>query len=162
MDLVWLILCGLISLVAHELGHAGAARVCGFDVDAIRFGVGPPMTKFRRNRIDIYIGYPWTLFIGYVELSIPRRTPILPRLFVSSAGLLVNAILMVICSLGDTYLHQWTALFAPLGVLNLGIIVLNSIPFVAMRRGYTRMWTDGGLIAGLIQEAITGRNFTER
>jgi len=69
---------------------------------------------------------------------------------------------MVICSLGDTYLHQWTALFAPLGVLNLGIIVLNSIPFVVMRRGYTRMWTDGGLIAGLIQEAITGRNFTER
>lgn len=162
MDLVWLILCGLISIVVHELGHAWAARLCGFDVEAIHFGVGPPMTKFRRDRVDIFVGYPWTLFVGYVEVRIPGRTPILPRLFVYSAGLLVNAALMLVCSLGDTYVHQLTGLFAPLGILNLGIIVLNSIPFVVMRQGYTKMWTDGGRIAGLIQEAITGRNFTDR
>ena len=69
---------------------------------------------------------------------------------------------MLVCSLGDNYVHQLTGLFAPLGVLNLGLIVLNSIPFVAMRHGYTKMWTDGGRIAGLVQEAITGRNFTDR
>jgi Zn-dependent protease len=161
LSVVWIIICLSISIVLHEIGHAWAARMCGFDVDAIRFGLGPTIRKWRWNYTEISIGYPMSLSMGLVEYSDRGRGTIWQRLFVAVSGVLANALLMIVANFGDTYLHRWSYYWSELGVMNLVLVCLNLVPFAtAGPGGYTKQWSDGGQILGLLQEMFTGRNFT--
>jgi Zn-dependent protease len=162
-EILWILFTVLVSLAVHEFGHALAARACGFRVAAIRFGVGSPMSTWHWNRTEVSVAQPWTLFMGCVEVDDGNRGTIPQRLFVAAAGLLANVILVVVATLGEAHTAmQWDFYWAELGILNLGLIVLNLIPFVMARRRYSKLWSDGARIAGLVQERLTGRNFTER
>jgi len=161
--IIWILFVLAISIMLHEFGHAWAARICGFDVDAIRFGLGDPIWRRRWNYIDITIGMPLTLFIGFVEYSDRGRGTILQHLFVACSGLAANALIVFLASLGNEYLRPLDSYWSFLGVSNMLIILTNLIPMPLARRGsYVQLWTDGGRILGLIQEKFTGRNFTER
>lgn len=156
-----MIFCCLLSLVLHELGHAFAAKCCGFKIHAIRFGVGGNLYKTRWHYIEFTVGMPYTWFVGLVEMSDYERGSIGQRLFVAVSGLLANLLLVFIAGFCDEYFHQ-DQYFAFLGIMNMGLIVINLCPFVVLRRSYVRMWSDGGRILGLIQEFFTGKNFAER
>ncbi|MEO7717255.1 MAG: site-2 protease family protein [Capsulimonas sp.] len=165
LSLLWLIFVFVLSVVLHELAHAFAVKASGFEVDAIRFGLGKPIRKWRWNDIEISIGYPATLAVAAVEYSDRGRGTIPQKIFIAAAGVLANVALMVLADKADSdpHLHAASNYWALLGVANLIIVVINLLP-ISFRRynAYTKQWSDGGIILGLLQEQFTGRNFTER
>jgi Zn-dependent protease len=163
LSLVWLLFVIAASVVLHELGHAFAAHLCGFDVFAIRFGLGKPIWTWRWNRIDISIGFPASLASGIVEYSDHNRGTIPQRMFVAVAGLLANGLLVYVGGYGDSHWHKLSDYWATLGITNMVLIAFNLVPMPVGRSGsYVKLWSDGGRILGLIQERFTGKNFSER
>jgi len=158
MDLLWLFLSALISISIHEIAHGSSAVMRGFKVVSVRLGVGPAIVKWRVQGIDFVVGYPWTLFIGHVEANFTKNTPVGPRLFIASAGLIANAVIVVLSAIGYRYAHQWIGIFESFALVNVIIFVTNAIPFVIGKRGKTKILTDGGEIAAIVKELRTARN----
>ena len=104
------------ALVLHELGHYGAARVCGVPIKQAGFGWGPKIFGVRLSQVDCQLRL---LPVGaYVQMDIAtlQRRPLLQQLFVLGAGIGVN---LVLCGL------TWGSLF---GAFNLALAIGNLIP----------------------------------
>ena len=104
------------ALVLHELGHYGAARLCGVPIKQAGFGWGPKVFGVRLSQVDCQL----RLFpVGaYVQMDIAtlQRRPLLQQLFVLGAGIGVNLALCVL---------TWGSLF---GAFNLALAIGNLIP----------------------------------
>ena len=104
------------ALVLHELGHYGAARVCGVPIKQAGFGWGPKIFGVRLSQVDCQLRL---LPVGaYVQMDIAtlQRRPLLQQLFVLGAGIGVNLALCVL---------TWGSLF---GAFNLALAIGNLIP----------------------------------
>jgi regulator of sigma E protease len=71
MTAVLLLFVGMAALsLAHELGHAAAARSCGFHITDICIGLGPALLRFERRGIRWMIGpVPLGGFVRVAELA---------------------------------------------------------------------------------------------
>ncbi len=99
----------LLSLVvgAHNLGHFIAARLLGFGVEVLRFGVGPPLLQ-RRDRRGTLWQLSWLPLFGHLRLAgeseaafsvLGRAWPEagrLQRILVSLGGALGNLVLAIL------------------------------------------------------------------
>ena len=102
----------MLTLMFHEFGHVVAAKIFGIQVKSVQLNCLGGATE-----IDIYSVTPGK------------------RLFVSSAGLLVNMLLVVLL-----YIFSYTDKYLVLDLfmmINLVFLVLNLLPIIPM---------DGGLI----------------
>ncbi len=93
----------LVVVVVHEIGHYVAARMCG--VKVLEFGVGFPPRAWAWKRGETEYSVNWTPLGGFVRLlgeedpSDPRSLAAQSagkRLFVMSAGVLMNIALAVL------------------------------------------------------------------
>lgn len=145
----------VLALVAHELGHLLAARLCKTSVIEAGLGWGPKLINVRFRGIDYHLRL---LPLGaYVKLDMAglQKRPLVQQVVVLLAGIGANVILGVVA---------WGTFF---GTLNLVLAIGNLLPFyqqdgwkigmVIFRRGFNRTsplveWTFtifGGLV-GLV------------
>jgi membrane-associated protease RseP (regulator of RpoE activity) len=145
----------VLALVAHELGHLLAARLCKTSVIEAGLGWGPKLLNVRFRGIDYHLRL---LPLGaYVKLDMAglQKRPLGQQVVVLLAGIAANVILGVVA---------WGTFF---GTLNLVLAIGNLLPFyqqdgwktgmVIFRRGFKRTsplveWTFtifGGLV-GLV------------
>lgn len=106
IGIIAILLCLLLVIGSHELGHAVVARWCGIKIHAIVFGFGKPLWTWCDNKGRKWIWALWPLG-GYVHLSDTRnqivgpsqkkycfdKKPIWMRIAVLSAGVIANLIL---------------------------------------------------------------------
>jgi regulator of sigma E protease len=103
---LWLLVLLGIMILAHELGHYGAARLFDVRVETFSFGFGPRLFGFRRGETDFR--FSAILFGGYVKMageqlgeesaSDPRSLLAKPRwqrLVIAFAGPFMNIVLAV-------------------------------------------------------------------
>jgi len=117
MIAVLLLFVGMAALsLAHELGHAAAARTCGFHITDICIGLGPALLRFERRGIRWMIGpVPLGGFVRVAELApdnIESKSEgtawfsagsIARRMAVIGAGPATNYVLAAIVTLALTF-----------------------------------------------------------
>ena len=116
----------MLTLMFHEFGHVVAAKIFGIQVKSVQLNCLGGATE-----IDIYSVTPGK------------------RLFVSSAGLLVNMLLVVLL-----YIFSYTDKYLVLDLfmmINLVFLVLNLLPIIPM---------DGGLILESVLSLFIRRTAT--
>ncbi|MFZ0061838.1 MAG: site-2 protease family protein [Pyrinomonadaceae bacterium] len=104
------------ALIAHELGHLVAARLCKISITEAGLGWGRGLASIRFRGMDLKLR---TLPIGaYIKMDmvmLQRRT-LLQQLFVLLAGIMVNLILGTLA---------WGTFF---GTINLALALGNLFP----------------------------------
>ncbi len=103
LGLLAIIICLLLVVGIHELGHALAARWCGVKIHAIAFGFGKPLWTWYDKKGRQWVWALWPLG-GYVHLYNTRsqdvtpsqkkfcfdKKPIWMRIVILSAGIVAN------------------------------------------------------------------------
>ena len=104
------------ALVAHELGHFAAARLCNIAIAEAGLGWGPELlsTRFRGMNFKLRI-LPLGAYIRMDMVALQRRT-LVQQLFVLLAGILVNLLLGTL-ALGTFF-----------GTINLALALGNFFP----------------------------------
>lgn len=145
----------VLALVAHELGHLLAARLCKTSAIEAGLGWGPKLLNVRFRGIEYHLRL---LPLGaYVKLDMAglQKRPLGQQVVVLSAGIAANLILGVVA---------WGTFF---GTLNLVLAIGNLLPFyqqdgwkigmVIFRRGFKRTsplvewtFTISGGVMGLV------------
>ncbi|HET6671594.1 MAG TPA: site-2 protease family protein [Pyrinomonadaceae bacterium] len=111
-----LILSFATALIAHELGHFVAARLCGVLITEAGLGWGPGLFKTRLRGVDYKLRIlPIGAYIKMDMIMLQRRT-LLQQLFVLLAGIMVNLILGTLA---------WGTFF---GTINLALALGNLFP----------------------------------
>lgn len=94
------ILCLIVALVIHELGHLLAARACCVPVTEFGLGWGPKIFGFRAGEIEYKLH---SLPLGaYVRLDIEelQRRPLSQQALVLLAGVIVNLLAAAMAGAG--------------------------------------------------------------
>ncbi|MCA1557296.1 MAG: site-2 protease family protein [Acidobacteria bacterium] len=94
------ILCLIVALVIHELGHLIAARACSVPVMEFGLGWGPKIFGFRAGEIEYRLHL---LPVGaYVRLDIEelQRRPLSQQTLVLLAGVIVNLVAAAMAGAG--------------------------------------------------------------
>ena len=103
--LIFVVFLFIILIIPHELGHFLVAKRCGMRVDRFSFGLGPRLWVFKRGETEYSISL--IPFGGYVKIAgmEPRdrgtendfqKHPLWKRVFVISAGSIVNYLVSII------------------------------------------------------------------
>jgi membrane-associated protease RseP (regulator of RpoE activity) len=114
MDLALLLIsCTALALLAHEAGHALAARACGLTVKELGLGLGPRVCRVRAGSTEFSLR---ALPLGsFVRLDGDLHSMTLARqLFVHLGGVLANALLG---ALFFNHLFGWVNLLIAAGNL---------------------------------------------
>jgi tetratricopeptide (TPR) repeat protein len=131
-ELLWFLIGFIVVIPIHELGHALAGALVGYQVRAVMVGVGPSLLAFTVAGVSVQIK---VLPLGGVTLGLPRRESWLRlRQWIFSAGGL-TANLLLYFALERAYgrgggLHDGTHPFAAVtAAVNWAVLLLNLIPF---------------------------------
>ena len=111
------ILCFLIALLVHELGHCLAAIACNVTVSEFGFGWGRKLCSLRIRGVDFVIR---VLPVGaYVRLNLDelRRRPVDQQVLVLLAGIMANLVAGVVT--GGTHFSLMNYLLAATNILPL-------------------------------------------
>ncbi len=104
------------ALVAHELGHFIAARLCGISITEAGLGWGPVMLTTRVRGMNYKLRLlPLGAYIRMDMATLQRRT-LMQQLFVLLAGIIVNLVLGTL-ALGTFF-----------GTINLALALGNLFP----------------------------------
>lgn len=104
------------ALVAHELGHLIAARLCGISITEAGLGWGPVMLTTRVRGMNYKLRLlPLGAYIRMDMATLQRRT-LVQQLFVLLAGIMVNLVLGTL-ALGTFF-----------GTINLALALGNLFP----------------------------------
>ncbi len=104
------------ALVAHELGHLVAARLCRIAINEAGLGWGPVMLSTRARGIALKLRIlPLGAYIRMDMVALQRRT-LVQQLFVLLAGIMVNLLLGTL-ALGTFF-----------GTINLALALGNLFP----------------------------------
>ncbi len=123
--IVQIFLCSII----HELGHAIACWLYGFEVSVIQIGIGGGINGIAHLRIKrTYLQLGPIPYGGYV-LCFKDLTP-LQDFIITAAGPAANA--LVACS----WFFYTNALLQPLQVLNLFMCLYALLPIAKYKDGY--------------------------
>ena len=96
MRILLIVLSLPLSMMLHELGHLAAARLCGVGASELGMGFGPRLFAFEIKKFRVsFRALPLGSFIRLDGASLSRR-PLAERLFVHSAGALVNLLLAAV------------------------------------------------------------------
>ena len=81
------------ALIAHELGHLVASRLCGISITEAGLGWGPVMLRARARGMNLKFRLlPLGAYIKMDMVALQRRT-LVQQLFVLLAGIMVNLLL---------------------------------------------------------------------
>jgi Zn-dependent protease len=160
------ILCFLIALLVHELGHCIAALGCNVTVSEFGFGWGRKLCSLRIRGVDFVIR---VLPVGaYIRLNLDelQRRPVNQQIVVLLAGIITNLVAGV--ATGGTHFSLMNYLLAATNILPLyqqdgwkcGMIILRG----TMRRKSPLIdWTftiaGSALSLALIAAQILTRGF---
>ena len=160
------ILCFLIALLVHELGHCIAALGCNVTVSEFGFGWGRKICSLRIRGVDFVIR---VLPVGaYIRLNLDelQRRPVHQQIVVLLAGIITNLVAGVVT--GGTHFSLMNYLLAATNILPLyqqdgwkcGMIILRG----TMRRNSPLIdWTftiaGSALSLALIAAQILTRGF---
>ncbi len=160
------ILCFLIALLIHELGHSIAAFGCNVTMSEFGFGWGRKLCSLRIRRVDFVIR---VLPAGaYVRLNLDelRRRPLSQQVLVLLAGIIANLLAGVVT--GGTHFSLMNYLLAATNMLPLyqqdgwkcGMVILRG----TMRRESPLIdWTftiaGSALSLALIAAQVLSRQF---
>ena len=104
------------ALVAHELGHLVAARLCGISITEAGLGWGPVMFSTRARGMNLKLRLlPLGAYIRMDMVALQKRA-LLQQLFVLLAGIVVNLLLGTL-ALGTFF-----------GTINLALALGNLFP----------------------------------
>ena len=126
------ILCFLIALLVHELGHCVAAFGCNVTVSEFGLGWGRKLWSFRIREVDFVIR---VLPVGaYIRLNLDelQRRPVDQQIVVLLAGIITNLVAGVVT--GGTHFSLMNYLLAATNILPLyqqdgwkcGMIILRA------------------------------------
>jgi Zn-dependent protease len=111
------ILCFLIALLVHELGHCIAALGCNVTVSEFGFGWGRKLCSLRIRGVDFVIR---VLPVGaYIRLNLDelQRRPVDQQIVVLLAGIITNLVAGVVT--GGTHFSLMNYLLAATNILPL-------------------------------------------
>ena len=160
------ILCFLIALLVHELGHCIAALGCNVTVSEFGFGWGRKLCGLRIRGVDFVIR---VLPVGaYIRLNLDelQRRPVDQQIVVLLAGIITNLVAGVVT--GGTHFSLMNYLLAATNILPLyqqdgwkcGMIILRS---TRRRKSPLIDWTftiaGSALSLALIAAQILTRGF---
>lgn len=137
---IWLqyAILGAASIVAHEFGHAAAARAVGIRVAGVQIGTGWRVARIRR--VDVRA---WPIAIGIrIPDAVLARAPFGARIVVHAAGPLINLVLAGLFAISNP--HSLGA------AINLALAGGNLLPLPAL---------DGGWIVTAVAARIAGQPF---
>ena len=104
------------ALIAHEMGHFVAARLCQISVSEAGLGWGSKLFGIRLRGIDFsFRALPVGAYIKMDMAGLQAR-PLLQQLFVLLAGIIVNLILGLL---------TWGTFFS---TVNLALMLVNLLP----------------------------------
>lgn len=110
------ILSFFVALIAHEMGHFIAARLCGISMSEAGLGWGPTVLSTRGRGMDYKLRLiPVGAYVKMDMVSLQRRT-LRQQLFVLLAGIIVNLVLGTL-ALGTFF-----------GTINLALALGNLFP----------------------------------
>src|SRR6266576_796229 len=111
-----ILLCFVVALVLHEVGHLVAARVCRLPVTEAGLGWGPRLYSVRVHEVDYVLCL--IPFGAYVRMDMAglQRRPLMQQLFILFAGIGVNLFFGAMA---------WGT---PFGTVNLALTFCNLLP----------------------------------
>ena len=111
-----ILLCFVVALVLHEIGHLVAARLCRLPVNEAGLGWGPRLYSVRVHEVDFVLRLiPLGAYVRMDMAGLQRR-PLMQQLFILFAGIGVNLFFGAMA---------WGT---PFGTVNLAVTFCNLLP----------------------------------
>jgi tetratricopeptide (TPR) repeat protein len=132
LEVVWFLAIFVVVIPVHELGHALAGALVGFQIRSVIVGVGPPLFTFQVAGVAVRVN---VLPLAGATMGIPRRKSwVRLRMWIFAAGG-PGANLIVYLILHRFYAHSATLGLGPQSFVsiaaaaNWAVLTVNLIPF---------------------------------